>query len=159
MSISNPTKKEKRIYSIFSAGQLDKLLDEIGTAPLPTKWDLESEDEEWKEYVSELKYLKFEEEISHEEIEKLLGPARFREEISHEEIEKVLGPEGIEKVLGPAARGAGDRQFMLEGWDFDAFSDDKYNYIFCVDISFVGNVAALGIAYWKKTTRYLIERL
>ena len=110
----------KRIYSIFSAGQLDKILD----APLPSKWNLHIKDGEWKEYVSSPKYL------------------RFRG-VSHEE---------IKKLLGPAMRGAGDNQFMIEGWEF-GFSDDKYNYIFCIRISFIDNIAISGEMYWKKVTR------
>ena len=127
MATSNPpkTKRGRRIYSIFSAGQLDKLLDEIGTAPLPSKWNLHIKDGDWKEYVSASKQL------------------RFRGEISHEE---------VVKVLGPAHGGNGDNQFMIEAWEF-GFSDDKYDYIFCIRISFIDNIAVSGIMYWKKCTR------
>ena len=112
----NPqTSKRRRIYSIFSAGQLDKLLD----APLPSKWNHIKDGD-----VSSPKYL------------------RFRG-VSHEE---------IKKLLGPAMRGSGDNQYMIEGWEF-GFSDDKYDYIFCIRISFIDNTAISGEMYWKKVTR------
>ena len=126
MSTSNPTEKEERIYSIFSADQFDKVIDEISTAPLPTKWYLVVVDGEWKKYTTEAKQLRFGGEISHEE---------------------------IEKILGPATNGAEVDRVMVERWKFDAFSDDKYDYIFCVDIFFVDNVAVSGLVYWDKITR------
>ena len=100
-------------------------------APLPEKWNLRVKDGEWREYRSAYKQL------------------RFRG-VSHEE---------IKRILGPAHNGAGDSQFMIEGWEFDSFSDDKYDYIFCVDISFVNDlkkkkwIATTGETYWKKMTR------
>ena len=130
MSISNPTEKE--IYSIFSAGQLEKVITELSSAPLPDDWYLYVEDGDWKEYVSESKYLRFEGEISDEE---------------------------IEEILGPAVNGNGDRQYMIELWEFESHSDDKYDYIFCVSIDFVNDlkkkkwIATTGETYWKKMTR------
>ena len=124
MSTMNPPKRRK-IFHIFSLEQLDKILDEIESSPLPDNWYVDAEEGSWKEYVSASKYL------------------RFREKISHEE---------IEKLLGPATNGNGDKEFMIELWEFDGFSDNEYDYRFYISISFVDDVATTGIVYWKKVT-------
>ena len=125
MAASN-TKKERRIYSIFSLDQFDKILDEMEREPLPDNWYLVAIQGKWKEYASVSTYLQFREEISHEEIEKLLGPSM---------------------------NGNGDNQFKIEEWEFDEFSDDEYIYRFCVNISFLNNVATSGIIFWRKIKR------
>ena len=126
MAVSN-TKRERRIYSIFSLDQLNKILLELSRASPPEdNWYLHAQDGDWKEYVSASKQL------------------RFREEISREE---------IERLLGPAAIGTGDNQFEIEEWRFYEFSDVKYDYIFCVSISFIDNIAVSGLVRWRKITR------
>ena len=125
MSISNP-KRERRVYTIFSLDRLDKILDGLSRASPPDNWYLHSKDGEWEEYVSPAKQL------------------RFREEVSREE---------IEKLLGPAAISTGDNQFEIEEWRFYEFSDVKYDYMFCISITFIDNIATTGLVFWKKITR------
>ena len=118
---------KETIYSISSTDQFNKLIDEIGMAPLPEKWYLAVVDGEWKKYTSAAIQLRFFESISYKEIEK--------------------------KVLGPATTVAKVDPVMVERWKFDVFSDDKFDYIFCVDIFFESNIATTGMMYWDKITR------